>query len=78
MANLHRNEGLKLAAGYLNTLAAAVLTIGVFTPLGIQIYGSAVLQGGESLPAMVAICIGSSIVLHWAAQLVLFLLKDTP
>jgi hypothetical protein len=69
MAGLARTESVKLIANWFNTVSAALMTVGVFTPLAVTFYGigdpprNSNLQNG--LPI---ICIGGSWLLHWVGQ----------
>jgi len=76
--NLIRNERIKLVASLLNAGAMAVITVGVFTPLAVSVYGI-----GEPpknigfLGNLSVVCIGSAIALHLIAHLVLEGLDDS-
>jgi O-phosphoseryl-tRNA(Cys) synthetase len=78
MSNLIRNERVKLVAGLLNAGAMAVVTVGVFTPLALSVYGI-----GEPpknirfLGVLSLVCIGVSVALHLLAHLVLEGLDDS-
>jgi hypothetical protein len=79
VANLHRNEGVKLFATFANTIAASVLTIGVFTPLGVMVYGTAEMKAEPfKILGSALICIGIAMLLHLTAQRILRNLQDTP
>jgi hypothetical protein len=78
MSNLIRNERVKLVAGLLHAGAMAVVTVGVFTPLTLSVYGI-----GEPpknirfLEVLSLVCIGVSVALHLLAHLVLEGLDDS-
>jgi hypothetical protein len=78
MSNLIRNERVKLVANLLNAGAMAVVTVGVFTPLAVSVYGI-----GEPprnigfLANLSVICIGVALALHLLAHLVLEGLDDS-
>lgn len=78
MSHLIRNERVKLVAGLLNAGAMAVITVGVFTPLALSIYGI-----GEPpknigfLGILSLVCIGVSVALHLLVHLVLEGLDDS-
>ena len=62
-----RNERRKLTASYLNTLSAAVITLGALAPVAAVAYGNAT----PSVPVIAigaAICIGTSLILHSLAR----------
>ena len=78
MPNLIRNERVKLVANLLNAEAMAVITVGVFTPLAVSVYGI-----GEPptnigfLGSLSVVCIGVAIALLLLADLVLEGLDDS-
>ena len=78
MSNLIRNERIKLIASLLNAGAMAVMTVSVFTPLAVSVYGigdppkNIGFFGNFS-----GICIGVAIALHLVAHLVLEGLDDS-
>jgi Na+-driven multidrug efflux pump len=78
MANLHRNETAKLAANFLNTCAASLITVGIFTPTAAYLYGITELKEAWLLDYLPYICICGSIVLHLFGIAVLRLMEDTP
>ena len=68
-ADERRNERLKLAANWANTLATAIVSIGAFVPIGQAIYGflpqntDPVLVYGSA-----PICFGAGLFLHLFGQ----------
>jgi hypothetical protein len=77
MADLIRNERLKLFATWTNQLATAVLTAGVFAPLAADLYGI----GQETshialLAGLPYVGIFGAIVLHLSGQLAIEFLDE--
>lgn len=68
MVDLVRNERLKLTATIFNTIAAAVITVGVLTPLAVRLYTPAQTppEALELLAAMPYVCICVAVALHLA------------
>jgi hypothetical protein len=72
MPDLVRTEQYKLFASLMNTFAGATVTVGVFTPLAVTIYGI-----GEPpkniylLNGLPLICMGIALGLHIIGQLAL-------
>jgi len=65
MANLNRNERLKVIATWANQLATAILTVGVFSPLAAKIYGVGPEPKNQDLLTSVwIVCICLAIFLH--------------
>lgn len=62
-----RNERRKLTASYLNTLSAAVLTVGAIAPVAAVAYGNATPSALIIIVGAV-ICIGASLGLHFLAR----------
>ncbi len=62
-----RNERLKLMANYLNTLSAAIVTIGAIAPVASFAYGNAALSP-ISVAIGAVICIVGSLGLHLVAR----------
>ena len=58
-----RNERRKLTASYLNTLSAAVITIGAIAPVATVVYGNAT-PSALVIAIGAVICIGASLILH--------------
>jgi hypothetical protein len=78
MSNLVRNERVKLVAHVLNAGATAVLTVGVFTPLAVSVYGTGEpLKNIGFLRNLSLVCIGVAVALHLLAHLVLEGLDDS-
>lgn len=70
MANLIRNERVKLLSNWCNTIATAMLTVGVFSPLAATIYGIGTsVKDPDLLSALPWVCICAAIFLHLAGQL---------
>lgn len=60
-----RNERRKLTASWLNTIATALMTAGVFAPVASQIYGFGSSRADETLIFISsAICVAMSVGLH--------------
>jgi hypothetical protein len=79
VANLKRNEAVKLFASAFNTLATSVMTVGILTPIGTQIYNGALRADSNEVGTYMAICIIGALVLHCLAQVILLIgLRDTP
>lgn len=80
MVNVVKNERVKLSAAILNTIAAAVVTVGVLTPLAVSLYTQ--IQpppdSARLLAAMPYVCMGIAGFLHCAGWAVLGLLDVTP
>lgn len=62
-----RNERRKLTAIYLNTLSAAVITVGAIAPVAAAAYGNAT-PSAWIVVIGAAICIGVSLGLHILAR----------
>lgn len=78
MSNLIRNERVRLIASLLNSGTMAVVTVGVFTPLAVSVYGiGEPLRNIGFLGSFSLICIGVAIALHLLAHLVLEGLDDS-
>jgi hypothetical protein len=78
MANLINNERVKLFANWANTVATAMLTVGVFTPVALKVYGIGEPPKNDILLEWLPIvCICAAIALHLGGQLILDLLVDT-
>jgi hypothetical protein len=67
-----RNERLKLTASWLNTVATALMTAGVFAPAASQIYGFGANRADKTLVFVSsALCVAVSLTLHWIGRLLL-------
>ena len=78
MPNLIRNERVKLVASVLNAGAMAVVTVGVFTPLAVSVYGIGDPPKNIGFLANLSfVCIGVAVALHLLAHLVLEGLDDS-
>jgi hypothetical protein len=65
MPDLIRNEQIKLFANLMNVFTGAVVTVGVFTPVAVTIYGiGEPPKNGLLLNSLPFICVGVSIGLH--------------
>jgi hypothetical protein len=62
-----RNERRKLTASYLNTLSAAVMTVGAIAPLASVVYGNTA-PSPWVVAIAGAICIAISLSLHFGAR----------
>lgn len=77
MSDLGKVERVKLLAALFNTLAAAVITIGVFGPLAAWVYGlSPVSVGTHILLSTPVICVCLAVVLHLFGQAMLTVLDE--
>jgi hypothetical protein len=77
MANLINNERVTLFANWTNTVATAILTVGVFTPVAVEVYGIGEPPKNDILLAWLPIvCICAAIALHLGGQWILDLLVD--
>ncbi|CCE08455.1 conserved hypothetical protein [Bradyrhizobium sp. STM 3843] len=64
-----RNERLKLLANWANTLATAIVSVGVFVPIGQEIYGFLPQSTDPTLVYISApICFAAGLLLHLGAQ----------
>lgn len=64
-----RNERRKITATYLNTLASALIVVGIFAPSFALIYGGVPINfEGRNLILGAAVCIVMSVSLHWLAR----------
>ena len=71
-ADERRNERLRLAANWANTLATAVVSVGVFVPIAQAVYGFLPQNTNPTLVyASAPICLGAGLLLHLAGQWVL-------
>jgi hypothetical protein len=75
MAHLRRNEHLKLFANCCNTLATAVLSIGILTPLGSRIWGTPSSPAFDEAEVFFS-CFLLAIASHLLGQLFISGLKD--
>jgi hypothetical protein len=65
MPDLIGNERIKLFASWCNTIAASIITVGVFTPLAINIYGlGEPPKNAELLAGLPWVCICAAVALH--------------
>jgi hypothetical protein len=72
-----RNEHIKLFANWTNTVATAMLAVGVFTPLAIKFYGiGEPAKKGDLLVYLPWVCICAAVALHLGGQLILELMDD--
>jgi hypothetical protein len=77
MPDLIRNESIKLFAGWCNTMATSIMTVGVFTPLALKIYGiGEPAKNADFLAFLPWICIGAALLLHVGGQAALNYLDD--
>jgi hypothetical protein len=69
MMNLIENERTKLTAGLFNTLAAALVTAGLFAPGAAVAYGISDLRIGRVYVAsLVFVCVFGAAFLHWIGR----------
>jgi hypothetical protein len=70
MADVIRNERVKLTATWLNNTAVAVISLGVLTPIFLSIFrtNDAATADGITTGKGILICIALSIFLHGAAH----------
>jgi hypothetical protein len=69
MADQIRNEHIKLFANWCNTIAVGIITVGVFTPLAVQLYGiGEQLKRADLLNYLAWICVLAAVALHSIAQ----------
>jgi hypothetical protein len=69
MANLRRNEHLKLLANCCNTLATTVFSLGILTPIGVKIWGnpaSAIFSESEIFASCLLLAVASHLLGQWA------------
>ena len=80
MVNLVRNERVKLSATIVNTIAAAVITVGVLTPLAVRLYTQVQPPPDtlELLAFMPYLCIAAALALHILGWAILGLMDDAP
>jgi hypothetical protein len=65
MPDVVRNERVKLAAGWCNAIATAILTVGVFTPLALMLYGiGEPPKNGDLLFYLPYVCMAGALALH--------------
>lgn len=77
MTDVVRNERLKFLANRFNAIATAILTVGVFTPLAIKLYGiGEPPKNNELLFYLPYICIVGAIILHLTGHWFLHGLDD--
>ena len=66
------NERLKVLANWANTLATAIVSVGVFVPIGQEVYGFLPQNTDPTLVYVSApICFGAGLLLHLGGQWVL-------
>jgi hypothetical protein len=74
-----RNERRKLTAAWFNAIGTALMAVGVFAPVGSQIYGLGVDRADQTLVAKSSVvCLAVSIVLHLIGRQLLGGLEDDP
>ncbi|MGJ5022797.1 hypothetical protein [Bradyrhizobium oligotrophicum] len=67
-----QNERLKLLANWANTLATAIVSVGVFVPIGQEIYGFLPQNTDPTLIYVSApVCFTAGLILHLVGQWVL-------
>ena len=72
MSDLIRTEQYKLFASLMNTFAGAIVTVGVFTPLAVTIYGiGEPPKNSDLFNGLPFICMGIALGLHIVGQLAL-------
>ncbi|HEY0330448.1 MAG TPA: hypothetical protein VGC77_15295 [Rhodopseudomonas sp.] len=72
-----RIERIKLIANFCNTIAAALLTVGVFTPIALQVYGFGdPPRHSDLLVAVPVVCLCACVALHLLGQWALEALDD--
>lgn len=73
MVDVIRNEGVKLTAAILNSLAVAIVTVGVLTPVAVRLYIQIQTPAGPNLflTTIPYICIVTALVLHFLGWVVL-------
>jgi hypothetical protein len=76
MPDMIRNERIKLFCSWCNTIAASIITVGVFTPLALKIYGIGEVKNPQLLAGLPWVCIVASGILHLAGQWTLEQLDD--
>ncbi len=78
MTDQIRNEHIKLFANWCNTIAAGIITVGVFTPLAVQLYGiGGQLKNADVLNYLGWVCILAAVALHLLAQWALEALDES-
>jgi hypothetical protein len=77
MPDLIRNERIKLFSSWCNTIAASIITVGVFTPLALKIYGyGEPARNVDLLADLPWVCICAAVALHLGGQWALEYLDD--
>ncbi len=77
MPDLERNERLKFLANWMSAIATAVLTVGVFTPLAIKVYGiGGPPKNGDLLFYLPFGCMAGAVILHLLGHWILHALVD--
>jgi hypothetical protein len=75
--SLVHNERTKLTATWLNTMAAALVTAGIFAPVAAMAYGISDLRADAMITAFVMFgCLGCGLLLHWAGRAALGRLRE--
>jgi hypothetical protein len=78
MADQIRNEHIKLFCNWCNAIAAAIVTVGVFTPLAVRLYGLGEQHGNADIAnGLFWVCIIAAVTLHLMAQWALEALDDS-
>lgn len=80
MADVIRNERVKLTETWLNNTAVATMSLGVLTPIFLAIFrnNDAAMADGETTGKGILICIAFSLFLHWMGRYHLRKLDPTP
>ena len=74
---LVHNERTKLTAGWLNALATALITAGIFAPLAALLYGFSAPSASQAvLAALALVCFVAGICLHWGGRAYLKRLRE--
>jgi hypothetical protein len=78
MVDLIWNERVRSTAAFCNTIAAAIVTVGVLTPLAVRYYTNVQPPPNtlEILSAMPYICIGAAAALYLLGLTILGLMDD--
>jgi hypothetical protein len=80
MADVIRNERVKLTATWLNNTAVAVMSLGVLTPTFLWMFRSndAAMTDSASTGSGILICMAVSIFLNWLGRFVLRSMDPSP
>ena len=78
MSEQVRNERIKFVASWCNAIATGILTVGVFTPMAVKLYGiGEPPKNGDLLSYLPYVCIAGAFILHLLGHWFLHVLDES-